>query len=159
MRRLLAILTSILVLCQCSPCRHCPAAAGPAVESHDNVRVEYRDRIIRDTVEYELPVIIEKRITDDTLSVIENEYARTAAVVHDGKLSHDLRTKPAVIRVPVFTEVHDTLVVCEKGETITQTVEVEKKFTWWQQLKMKLGGVAFALLACAIIYIVWKMLK
>lgn len=118
----------------------------PTVTQMDSVRVEYRERIVRDTVEYKLPVIVEKHITDDTLSVIENDYAKTTAVVRDGRLSHDLQTKPAVIRIPVAVPVHDTLIVEKAAEIRTQTVETIKPLTFTQKALIRLG-IAFLVIA------------
>ena len=126
----------------------------PTVIYRDSVRTEYRDRIVRDTVEFELPVIIEKYVTTDTLSVIENEYARTAAVVHDGFLSHDLQIKPKVLKVPVAVEVHDTLVVQKKAETVTEYVEVERKLTLFQKLFIWAGKIAFGVALIAAIFFI-----
>ena len=118
---------------------HKPATV---VTHTDSVRVEYRERIVRDTVNYTLPVIIEKNVTEDTVSVIENEYAKTAAVVHGGKLSHDLQTKPKVIRVPVEVPVRDTVYVEKKSDVTTTTVEVKvpRDLTSWEVLKLELKG-------------------
>lgn len=131
----------LLMLTSCGVHRH-----QPITVVKDSVRVEYRERIVRDTVEYELPVIVEKHVTDDTLSVIENDYAKTTAVVHDGRLSHDLQTKPAVIRVPVAVPVHDTLIVEKAAEIRTQTVETIKPLTFTQKALIRLG-IAFLVLA------------
>lgn len=126
----------------------------PVIEYRDSVRVEYRDRIMRDTVEYELPVIIEKHIVDDTLSVIENDYAKTTAVVHDGLLSHNLQTKPKILRIPVEVQVRDTVIVEKKAEI--REVEVEKKLTWWQKIWMKLGKIFIGFILVFVIYVFIK---
>lgn len=128
----------------------------PTVILSDSTRVEYRDRIIRDTVEFEIPKIIEKRVTEDTLSVIENEYARTQAIVYDGKLYHDLQTKPAIIKVPVVMEVHDTLIVQKQSETLTEYVEVEKKLSFFQRLFIWSGKLTLAIMLLAAIYFIAK---
>lgn len=93
----------------------------------DSVRVEYRDRIVTvvDTVTFEVPVISEKVVTRDTTSHLENEWASSDATVSEGLLYHSLQTRPHVVEIPVETlvEVHDTLVVKEKAETIVKEVE------------------------------------
>ena len=144
MKKILTSLVVICTLCQCSPCRHCPRVLP--TEHKDSIRVEYHERLVHDTVKFELPVIIEKHITDDTLSIIENDYAKTVAVVHDGLLSHDLQTKPKVIHVPVAVPVHDTLIY--KGEDKVVYQEVEKHLTAWQKFRLKgfwwLAGILLA---------------
>ena len=128
--------------------------ARPVLES-DNTKVEVKvvEKIVKDTAWFELPVIVEKVATLDTASVLENKYAKSEAVVTGGVLHHSLQTKP--VREPVSVEsketVRDSIVYRDRIQT--KTVEVEKKLTWWQSLKMKTGGVT--LLAIVLIVILF----
>ena len=128
--------------------------ARPVLES-DNTKVEVKvvEKIVKDTAWFELPVIVEKVATLDTASVLENKYAKSEAVVAGGVLHHSLQTKP--VREPVSVEsketVRDSIVYRDRIQT--KTVEVEKKLTWWQSLKMKTGGVT--LLAIVLIVILF----
>ena len=128
--------------------------ARPVLES-DNTKVEVKvvEKIVKDTAWFELPVIVEKVATLDTASVLENKYAKSEAVVTGGVLHHSLSTKP--VREPVSVEsketVRDSIVYRDRIQT--RTVEVEKKLTWWQSLKMKTGGVT--LLAIVLIVILF----
>ncbi len=128
--------------------------ARPVLES-DNTKVEVKvvEKIVKDTAWFELPVIVEKVATLDTASVLENKYAKSEAVVSGGVLHHSLSTKP--VKEPVSVEsketVRDSIVYRDRIQT--KTVEVEKKLTWWQSLKMKTGGVA--LLAIVLIVILF----
>ena len=128
--------------------------ARPVLES-DNTKVEVKvvEKIVKDTAWFELPVIVEKVATLDTTSVLENKYAKSEAVVTGGVLHHSLQTKP--VREPVSVEsketVRDSIVYRDRIQT--KTVEVEKKLTWWQSLKMKTGGVT--LLAIVLIVILF----
>ena len=128
--------------------------ARPVLES-DNTKVEVKvvEKIVKDTAWFELPVIVEKVATLDTASVLENKYAKSEAVVSGGVLHHSLSTKP--VREPVSVEsketVRDSIVYRDRIQT--KTVEVEKKLTWWQSLKMKTGGVT--LLAIVLIVILF----
>ncbi len=128
--------------------------ARPVLES-DNTKVEVKvvEKIVKDTTWFELPVIVEKVATLDTASVLENKYAKSEAVVSGGVLHHSLSTKP--VREPVSVEskeiVRDSIVYRDRIQT--KTVEVEKKLTWWQSLKMKTGGVT--LLAIVLIVILF----
>ena len=128
--------------------------ARPVLES-DNTKVEVKvvEKIVKDTAWFELPVIVEKVATLDTASVLENKYAKSEAVVTGGVLHHSLSTKP--VREPVSVEsketVRDSIVYRDRIQT--KTVEVEKKLTWWQSLKMKTGGVT--LLAIVLIVILF----
>ena len=128
--------------------------ARPVLES-DNTKVEVKvvEKIVKDTAWFELPVIVEKVATLDTVSVLENKYAKSEAVVSGGVLHHSLQTKP--VREPVSVEskeiVRDSIVYRDRIQT--KTVEVEKKLTLWQSLKMKTGGVT--LLAIVLIVILF----
>ena len=128
--------------------------ARPVLES-DNTKVEVKvvEKIVKDTAWFELPVIVEKVATLDTASVLENKYAKSEAVVSGGVLHHSLSTKP--VREPVSVEsketVRDSIVYRDRIQT--KTVEVEKKLTWWQSLKMKTGGIT--LLAIVMIVILF----
>ena len=90
-----------------------------------------------DTVFLEVPKIVEKIVTADTVSVLENEYAKSEASVSDGLLAHSLETKP-----------------------IQQPVEVEKELTGWQSFKMKMGGWFLGILSLlALAAIIWIIIK
>lgn len=148
----LAILATLCTFCLagCGTTKNIP----PTVIYRDSIKVEYRERIVRDTVDFVPPEFYASQTSCDTVSVIENDYAKTTAVWHDGLLSHNLQSKPTIMRVPVSVEVHDTLVFCEKGEAITRYVEVEKRLTKWQELKMDTGGafmLGFLILATAFV--------
>ena len=111
-----------------------------------------------DTVLLEIPKIVEKVVTKDTVSVLENDYAKSQAVISDGLLAHSLETKPVQKPVEVQTKIvyRDSVIV--KDNVIVQTIEVEKELTGWQTFKMKTGGFALGiivlLIVCVILYFV-----
>ena len=111
-----------------------------------------------DTVFLEVPRIVEKIVTADTVSVLENEYAKSEASVSDGLLAHSLETKPIQQPVEVQTKIvyRDSLIF--KDVVVYETVEVEKELTGWQTFKMKTGGFALGiivlLIVCVILYFV-----
>ena len=148
MRHLLPLLL-LLAASACSTVRQLPSVT-------DSTKVEVRvvEKIVRDTAYVELPVIVEKVATLDTASVLENKYAKSEASVSGGVLTHSLATKP--VREPVAVEykevVRDSIVYRDRIET--QTVEVEKKLSWWQNLKMKAGGLFLLIALIGIIYII-----
>ena len=141
-----AILAFTLCLTACG-------VARPVLES-DNTKVEVKTvvRTVTDTAYIELPVIVEKVATLDTASVLENKYAKSEALVTAGALHHSLQTKP--VREPVEVQireiVRDSLVYRDRIQTVT--VEVEKKLTWWQSLKLKVGGMALLAIALLVAY-------
>ena len=61
-------------------------AVRPGIQPNDSTRVEvrYETRTVHDTAFVELPVIVERVATLDTLSQLENEYAKSDATVSAG---------------------------------------------------------------------------
>ena len=147
MRYVLPLLL-LLAASACSTVRQLPAVT-------DSTKVEVRvvEKIVKDTAWVELPFIVEKVATLDTASVLENKYAKSEASVSGGVLVHSLATTP--LREPVAVEVkeivRDSLVY--RDRVVTQTVEVEKKLSWWQTLKLKAGGLFLLIALVGIIYI------
>ena len=131
--------------------------ARPVLES-DSTKVEVKvvEKIVKDTAWFELPVIVEKVATLDTASVLENKYAKSEAVVTGGVLHHSLSTKP--VREPVEVQIKETVrdSIVYRDRIQTRTVEVEKKLTWWQSIKLKAGGVFLILIVIAILYLFLK---
>ena len=116
-----------------------------------------------DTVFLEVPRIVEKIVTADTVSVLENEYAKSEASVSDGLLAHSLETKPIQQPVEVQTKIVYRDSVIFKDVVVYETVEVEKELTGWQSFKMKMGGWFLGILSllalAAIIWIIIKILR
>ena len=138
----------LLAASACSTVRQLP--------STDSTKVEVRTETVtvHDTAYVELPVIIEKVATLDTASTLENKFARSEAIVSAGILSHSLETKPVQLPVQVETKIvyKDSLVFRDRVQT--QTVEVEKKLNWWQNLKLKAGGLFILIALIGIVYII-----
>lgn len=111
-------------------------------------------RVVHDTARVEIPHIIEKNVTLDTMSHLENKYAKSDAMVSDGLLSHTLESIPQVIKVPVEIAVHDTLKITtvEKGEI----VQVEKPLSFWQRLKI---GAFWWLCGAVLLCLLWIFRK
>ena len=112
-----------------------------------------------DTVLLEIPKIVEKVVTKDTVSVLENDYAKSQAVISDGLLAHSLETKPVQKPVEVQTKIvyRDSVIV--KDNVIVQTVEVEKELTGWQTFKMKTGGFALGIIVLMIVCVILYFVK
>lgn len=131
----------------------CGAAKQAASERSDSTRVEVRTitQTVHDTAYIELPVFIERNVTKDTTSTLENPYAKSEASITDGLLSHSLQTKPTRQPVKIEKEIvyRDSIVFRDRTETVT--VEVEKELTKWQSFKMKTGGTTLAILIIAIV--------
>ena len=113
-----------------------------------------------DTVYLEVPKIVEKVVTKDTVSVLENEFAKSAASVSDGLLDHSLETKPVQKPVEVQTKIVYRDSVIFKDVIVYETVEVEKELSRWQTIKMKTGGITLTILSLlALAAIGWIIIR
>ena len=148
-------ITLVLFSALCVACATARQAA-PSEKIITETRIETVYKT--DTVLLEIPKIVEKVVTKDTVSSLENDYAKSQAVISDGLLTHSLETKPVQKPVEVQTKIvyRDSVIV--KDNVIIQTVEVEKELTGWQTFKMKTGGFALGiivlLIVCVILYFV-----
>lgn len=145
----------LLLLAVASAC----GAARPLANTADSTRVEVHveREFIHDTAYVEMPVIIEKVQTLDTTSKLENDYARSEAVVSAGILKHSLETKPAQLPVPVEKEIvyRDSIVF--RDRVVTEVKEVERQLTLWQQFKMRAGVAAMILTALYALYLLIRL--
>ena len=151
MKNFILVLFSALCVA-CATARQ--AAPSEKIITETRIETVYKT----DTVLLEIPKIVEKVVTKDTVSALENDYAKSQAVISDGLLTHSLETKPVQKPVEVQTKIvyRDSVIV--KDNVIIQTVEVEKELTGWQTFKMKTGGFALGiivlLIVCVILYFV-----
>lgn len=149
--QLVALLAVLLTSCGSS--RH----AATSIETHDSTKVEVRTERIEhiDTVYVELPRQVERIVTQDTTSRLENDYAVSEARVEAGMLHHTLETKAAKIPVPVKSTIEkkDSITTTSKAEVEKEKVYIEKELTAWQRFRMR----GFWFLAAIVGgYIVWK---
>ena len=113
-----------------------------------------------DTVYLKVPKIVEKIVTKDTVSVLENEFAKSAASVSDGLLAHSLETKPVQKPMEVQTKIVYRDSIIFKDVVVYETVEVEKELSRWQTFKMKTGGIALTILSLlALAAIGWIIIR
>ena len=131
----------------------CGAArqVSPSVTDSTRVEVHTVTETVHDTAYVELPIIVERIVTRDTTSTLENLYAKSDATVQDGFLHHSLETKPVRHPVQVETKIvyRDSIIFRDRIQT--QTVEVERQLTKWQAFKMRTGGATLTLLLLAIV--------
>lgn len=137
-------------LCSCCPKHY------PQVVYRDSVRVEIRERIVHDTVKFEVPVIKEKNVTRDTSSHLENDWAKSDASLVDGFLEHTLETKGRTVYVPVTTIVRDTVTIEKEAVETIKEVEVEKPLSWSQRTKL---GAFWWLLATCVALLIYTFRK
>ena len=140
------------------------SCAAPRVieqTQRDSLYVEYRERIVHDTVMYEPPQESTYVQTKDTTSHLETSLAESDASIVDGILYHSLRNKPQKIPVPVVVTVHDATI--SQSSVLTKIVEVPAKLTKAQERWIRLGkwatGILSLLAAATIAGIVIKFAK
>ena len=143
-------------------CVACSVARQAVPSENLSTRVEVITVFEKDTVLVEIPQIVEKVQTMDTISFLENEFAKSSAEVSDGIMSHSLETKPVQKPVEIQKEIVYRDSVVFRDRTVVETVEVEKPLSGWQQFKIKIGGYAIGMIigmiVCSVLYIV-KPLK
>ena len=124
---------------------------SPSVTDSTTVEVNTHTETVHDTAYVQLPVYIERNVTRDTTSTLENPYAKSLATVQDGFLHHSLETKPVKHPVKVEKQIVHRDSIVYRDRVQIQTVEVERKLTKWQSFKMRTGGAALTLLILAIV--------
>lgn len=153
-RRGLALVLLLLVIILSLLCS-CASTKVVAAKQTDSLRVQIVERlvVVRDTVEVEIPKIVEKALVMQDTSYLSNQYARSEARIQpDGGLFHSLETIPQTItkEVEVAATVRDSIVYRDR-EIIT-TLEVPRELTAWQRFRLSgfwvllLIGVAYTLI-------------
>ena len=138
----------------CSTVRQLPTTDSTKVEVRTETVIE------KDTVFVELPRVVERVAVQDTTSHLENEFALSDARISGGVLKHSLETKPVKMPAVVDKQIvyRDSVVFRDRVQT--QTVEVEKKLTGWQQAKIRVGGFCFfAVILIGLYYIITFLLN
>lgn len=131
----------------------CSPRVYPQTEIKDST-VVIRERVVHDTAFVEVEREVEKVVTRDTVSHLENKYGLSDAMVVDGFLYHSLETKPQIIQVPVAVPVVDTVVVTSEARTIVKEVN---RLTWWQQTRLNLFWVLLSIVAGAAALLAMKI--
>lgn len=151
--RLMALAIFAVLVASCGSSRH----AATSIETHDSTKVEVMMERIEhiDTVYIELPRQVERIVTQDTTSRLENDYAVSEARVEAGMLHHTLETKAAKVPVPAKATIEKMygITTVSKAKVEKEKVYIEKKLTAWQRFRLR----GFWVLAAAVIAIgFWK---
>jgi hypothetical protein len=128
------LIISLIFLSACCPTRLLNTSTT------DSIRVEIKERIVRDTVTVylEVPVEIERQTVLTDSSHLETSFAVSDAVINeDGSLYHSLENKPQKRSVEVKTEVvvRDSLVF--RDREVEKVVQVERQLTKWQNFRLQ----------------------
>lgn len=131
----------------------CPKIVEKVV---NETKIEYRERTVHDTTTFEIEKEVEKIVTRDTVSHLENRWAKSDAIVFDGFLSHSLESIPQEVKVPVEVKVRDTLWREREAKETIKEVKVEKPLSWWKSCKLDLFPWVFAGLVLCLLWIFKK---
>lgn len=107
---------------------------SPNVTHQIRTEIQYRERLVPIVASVNIPYFVERNVTKDTTSHLENPFARSDARISDGLLFHTLESIPQTIETTVYVPVTDTL--WKDSEIITKEVPVEKKLSWWQKFRI-----------------------
>lgn len=128
------ILLAIMTAAGCCPCRK---AIPPTIRDSVRIETQIRTEYIKDTVIIEVPTEEKAQTVRDTTSHLETSFAESdAEITPDGALRHSLRNKPQKKPVQAETKVIYRDSVIYRDRVKTETVEVERDLTWWQQTRL-----------------------
>lgn len=149
----------VTLAASCGVCRKMPP---PDSAVRDSVVTVIRDSTVwRDSIIWvEIPRESQSAVTPDDSSHLETTLAVSDAAVRGGRLSHTLRNKPG--RVEARVSLPSRHITSEAASTSTrivrETVEVERRLTWWQETKMKCGAAALIIAGAILLWLAIKTL-
>jgi len=115
----------------------CKAKQNVIIETRDSIRIEYREKIVKDTdsVLVYLPSEEKSISTYDSVSHLETKYAESTATICNGILTHTLKTKDKPIPVQIVNETIYKDSISYKDKIVEKEVikEVEKELSWIQK--------------------------
>lgn len=153
----LCLLPAFIMVQGCGACRK---VSGVNESLKEVVQVIEHSKFIPVLTSIEIPEIRESVRIKDSVSVLENQYAKSTAMIYgDGTLYHDLDTKPQTIRreQQVQIEYRDSIVF--RDREVEKVVEVERKLTAWQEFRIKSFWILIALMAFSCRKIILALLK
>lgn len=143
---IVVILLVMLIVTLCS----CKTKYVPVKETHVS------KEILIDTVVNVVLVPYKDSIaTKDTSNYIENKYAYSWAGWSNGMLFHSLAIKD--VDIPVNIQYKDK--IYSSIIPVPYPVVKEKQLSWWQKLKMNVGGFGIGLMILSLIYIAFKIYR
>ena len=145
MKRLfLSIITLLCILSGCCPKLY------PQIEKEEyNRDTIVKERLIRDTLFFEIPAEKEDVITKDSVSFLENKFAESRAEIKNGLLHHTLSTKHQNIEIPHVTPITETIISTNVLRVVVR--EVERNLTVWESFQIVMGRLFLIVLFLSII--------
>ena len=158
MKHALLILILLLFMAGCSSKRTTSPIVVP-VQTATSTRTVHH--VTLDVVHATLPQQSVRHTIPDSTSHLETDAAISEATVNpDGTLTHWLenKTTPVPVTVPAT---HDTIVIEVIKEipiSVPEPYEVERKFTWWETVRLDYFCYILGALVVCLIYLVRKPL-
>lgn len=159
---------TFIFLISCLFITSCGLFKGIPVETHyrDSVVVSIKDStVIKDSVVL-VPVpkeeVINITMPNQTSHLLTSLAESTAYTDSLGFLHHTLRNRnDQVIPVVVFNteKYHKAEALNSKSESLTRTVQVEKKLNWWQKFRLKSFWVLLLALILENVIIIFAINK
>lgn len=130
----------------------------------ETVRTEYIDRYVHDTIHIgnltQITDSVRVSVTEsvkDCVVIVKDTAGNVInkAKWHNRDTSKELsHSKETVDSVAYYRSIIDSLRRI-KNDSTTITQYVEKKLSLWDSIKIKFGGLAFAIVAATVIYLAW----
>lgn len=152
----LAIVAMVIaLLVGCSSPR---AVQSTVVADTTSVKVVHHIEQVRDTVYVEIPQIIERNVTRDTVSHLENEYAKSDAIVDGEFLWHTLETKQQEKIVEIVKEIEYIDREIEKKVEVVKYLDrlIEAEDTRFEKTQKT---VFWMVIACVITWICYAIVR
>lgn len=149
MRNLIYLLLAAFLV---SGCCHCKHVVKETTYEKDTVKTEVRKETVyvTDTVLVEIPAQKAERVTRDSVSHLENDFAVSdVRIGSDGSLHHTLETKPQQMPVEFQKPVERNDSVVYRYRYRDREVVKEKELSRWERFKQDYGG--WSLLACGLL--------
>lgn len=150
----ISLLFGLIAMLTLSSCRSHKELVTKQTHTEDSTRIEIRERVIivPDTVYITLPQQEYERITIDSISHLETDFAISDVHIQpNGTMRHTLKTKPTSI--PVITQKkavsRDTTISVYKGNSTEkqQTVPKKEKSQWAEVIiSLVIVGIAICVL-------------
>ncbi|MBE0661148.1 MAG: hypothetical protein IH597_01670 [Bacteroidales bacterium] len=161
------ILLPLLLFSGCITRQKCLQRFPPEIKEITSVTVEVRETF-RDTIIFrELPgdtiiqvdtvLIDNKGLINTNISLLETSLAWSKAQIRNNKLFHELVQKDTTLEFRLHNAIKEVERLEKELTLKTETVEVPRKLTKWQQFRLSLANISLVCLAIFSIYLLLKI--
>lgn len=167
MKALIFILLPLFLFSSCITRQKCLQRFPPEIKEITSVTVEVRETL-RDTIIFrELPgetliqvdtvLIDNKALINTHVSFLETSLAWSKAQIRNNKLCHELVQKDTTLEFRLNDAIREVERLEKELTLKTETVEVPRKLTKWQQFRLSLANISLVCLAIFLIYLLLKI--